>query len=344
MLAHINPRHHGVQNDKRKWDYSAKTHYEEFLDQYRDILSEEMIDRLKRSVNAALTGFKSHHRPEWLHAVGYTLTSMKENPQVADNLGANPKWANTQMMILEKIAKWFAMNRPESRMHIKPLFEMLLDSDIIHKLYFEVDVNYNNDYLRMFMDIHPFKKWPLFPKAYDMAFTTYYAHEKLSHATPLSQQTVTGALRKNHPASELHPSYEEISSTWATHKNQLKHAIGEEDALKEQDKTQPPCKQTKTMKDTSVHLEIERKEKLETNKVLADLDKILYGKSTVSSHASLDDSASSQLTGRKRPRTFEKSSFDPMQDDAEKDNMDEIIEELTEEPPRSTRLKRLRKR
>lgn len=348
-------RHYDVKNDKNKWDYSARTHLKDFLSEYGDFLSKEIVEQLEKSIKATYTGFKSQPGEEWLHALGYSLTSMKDDPQVANNLAAGPKWANTMMMVLERIAKWFAMYRPESRIHIKPLFEMLLNYDIIHKLYFEVDVDYNNEYLRMFMDIHPFKKWPLYPKAYDMAFTTYYVHEKLSNAAPLSTQIVQGATRVNRPPAEARPSYAELAEEWAIHKTQLKHAIGEQEALKEYEQLdtmeidkvlkekpkqhlhalplamhgQTPDKvdAPPALPKKSIPSQVVTDDKVETDKILQELDALLF-------------------STYKRRRVVEESDdeFDAMlePDEEELEENDEMDIEV-ESAPAPRRSKRLRK-
>lgn len=108
---------------------SAKDAYETFMDAMTEELSPEAKYIFKRAVDAPLKdAFKSNYRPEWLHAEGFSLTPMSMNPQRKDNLGAAPKWSNqmgslyTEMMILERIAKWFALNRSETFVSIKPFF------------------------------------------------------------------------------------------------------------------------------------------------------------------------------------------------------------------------------
>src|SRR3990167_4957148 len=141
---------------------SARDTYEYFLETWQEELHPEMIKVLQRAVKAPLReAFKSNYRPEWLHAEGFGLTPTEKNPQVAENLGAAPKWANTEMMVLERIAKWFALNRPKASIRIKPLFEMLLDSELIKKIEFSVNIEEEGQFIKFLQTINPFKQYPL---------------------------------------------------------------------------------------------------------------------------------------------------------------------------------------
>src|SRR3990167_175773 len=170
---------------------SAKDAYETFMNSMTDDLSAEMKDRLKRAVEAPLKGlFYSQYRPEWLHAEGFSLTPMSKNPQVKENLGAAGKWANTEMMVLERIAKWFAINRPESLVTIKPFFEMLLDSDLIKSINFQITVEEKGKFIRFLQTLDPFNQYPLFRKPTDLTQGTAVAFSLLNGIKPVSEQAV----------------------------------------------------------------------------------------------------------------------------------------------------------
>jgi hypothetical protein len=66
---------------------SAVKAYEGFLDMYRDSLSQDFINKLDECIKAPLRNvFHSQKRPEWLHAYGFSLTPVDQNPQRRENL------------------------------------------------------------------------------------------------------------------------------------------------------------------------------------------------------------------------------------------------------------------
>lgn len=172
---------------------SARDAYENFFDSMSEELHPELKKRLQRSFKANIKAglFENSHRPEWLHAYGWSLMPMDKNPQTKSNLGAAPKWANTQMMILERIIKWFALNSPESLLSIKPKFEMLLDSELIQHIDFEVKLQIKERYVLLMQKIDPFLSFPLFPKASDIAQGTAITHHLLKGVGPISEQRVS---------------------------------------------------------------------------------------------------------------------------------------------------------
>ena len=52
--------------------------YDDFYQQFEDVLDEKILEKMKRSIDAPLRGmFNSNHRPEWLHGYGFGLTPEK---------------------------------------------------------------------------------------------------------------------------------------------------------------------------------------------------------------------------------------------------------------------------
>ena len=185
---------------------SARDAYEAFLDTYTDELSSGMKEALKRSADAPLRdAFYSNYRPEWLHAEGFSLTPINKDPQRKDNLGSAPKWANTEMMVLERLAKWFALNRPESYVSIKPYFEMLLDSELIRHIDFQVTVKEKENWIKFLQEINPFKKWPLFSKPTDISQLTGVTYNLLNGASPVSEQKIVKAVDTIQTTSTIQP-------------------------------------------------------------------------------------------------------------------------------------------
>lgn len=177
---------------------SARDAYEHFFDKMSDELHPDMKARLKRAFEADLKDnfFKNSYRPEWLHLYGWSLMPMDKDPQKKENLGAAPKWANTQMMILERTIKWFALNAPESLLTIQPKFEMLLDSELVKHIDFSVRVKIKERYVELMQKIDPFLAYPLFAKASDLAQGVAITYNILNQVDPVSKQVVKGTQSK----------------------------------------------------------------------------------------------------------------------------------------------------
>ncbi|MDW9167797.1 trypsin-like peptidase domain-containing protein [Legionella pneumophila serogroup 7] len=177
---------------------SARDAYEHFFEKMSDELHPDMKARLKRAFEADIKDnfFKNSYRPEWLHLYGWSLMPMDKDPQKKENLGAAPKWANTQMMILERTVKWFAINAPESLLTIKPKFEMLLDSELVKHIDFSVRVKIKERYVELMQKIDPFLAYPLFAKASDLAQGTAITYNILNKIEPVSKQVVKGNKSK----------------------------------------------------------------------------------------------------------------------------------------------------
>lgn len=74
---------------------------------------------------------------EWLHCLAFSLCPKNFNPQTMSNLGCGGSWINSTMMILEKVALYFATVHPGC-VTVKPLFKMIPDTHIIDELEYEV--------------------------------------------------------------------------------------------------------------------------------------------------------------------------------------------------------------
>lgn len=176
---------------------SARDAYEHFFETWIDELHPDMRALLKKAFSAD-TKDKfdiNSYRPEWLHAQGFSLTPMNKNPQEKNNLGAAPKWANTRMMVLERIIRWFALNEPQALLKIKPKFEMLLDTELVNHIDFEVNLKIKERCVRLMQSIDPFLAYVVFPKASDLAQTAGITHSIFNEEQPTRIQTIKGVSR-----------------------------------------------------------------------------------------------------------------------------------------------------
>ena len=187
---------------------SAIDAYKDFENQYKHELSKEMKEKFHKAEKAR-PNYRGGHpntqvRPEWLHAKGYSLTPLDEDPQKKSNLGAAPKWVNSKMMIPERTAKWHAINRPNSKSTVDAQFQMLVDSDIIKKGHFEVTVEENDKAVKMVQELYPFHKTPAFPKPTDIGQTVLVTHKILTNQAPASVQEVRTESSKIGSPPEVH--------------------------------------------------------------------------------------------------------------------------------------------
>ncbi|MEY3182635.1 MAG: Sid related protein, partial [Pseudomonadota bacterium] len=216
---------------------SACDAYAAFLDEYQEELDADIRDKFTKAISAPLKDlFKSQTRPEWLHLYGYSLTPMHINPQRQDNLGAAPKWSNTCMMVLERMARWFALNRPHAIIQIRSTFEMLLDSELAKHIDFEVSVEEKGRFLRLFQSIDPFQAFPPFPKASDLAQGTAITYQVLNNIAPISTMPVKHSEFTRHNTSP---------SLTMNEKTNAEHAMMKPNELNTKKKSTSSTRETK---------------------------------------------------------------------------------------------------
>ncbi|WP_131775179.1 PDZ domain-containing protein [Legionella cincinnatiensis] len=281
---------------------SARDAYEHFFDKMTDELHPEMKKRLQRAFKADIKDnfYKNSFRPEWLHLKGWSLMPMSMNPQTKDNLGSAPKWANTQMMILERIIKWFAINAPDSLLTIKPKFEMLLDSELVKHIDFDVKIKIKERYVELMQSIDPFLAYPLFPKASDLAQGAGITYNILNKIDPVSKQVVKGVKSKG---DEHGLSKKGTSILTRTH-------VGKTDAVK----TSPSHQETsldetslgsrKRKRDRDAEEDFERS--APKSKRVAQENQIAR-----SSHETVKDKPSSLNRKRRRSEESDEEEFEP---------------------------------
>jgi len=116
---------------KTTMGYTAKEALKAEIDKKKDIWDKNTIQLMK-----SLLEFSMEH----LHCLAFSLAPEEYNPQTADNLGAAGSWINTQMMVLETVAKYFAtqLNGAHEEVVVTPTFDMLPSSPLIDTISYEV--------------------------------------------------------------------------------------------------------------------------------------------------------------------------------------------------------------
>lgn len=166
---------------------SAVAETKDFLYHFRSKLHPKVIEKLEKITKVKVG---SRIRSEWLHALGFSLTQMKDDPQVCENLGSASFWANTEMMILERIAKWFALNNPDLLVHTHPIFEMFLNTDQIRRIYHNVTLQSGSRFLQFERFINPMALYPRYRKPTDLAQAVAIADKLLAQDAPSSRQII----------------------------------------------------------------------------------------------------------------------------------------------------------
>jgi hypothetical protein len=168
---------------------SAVDAYQSVLEQFGDILSEDVKKIMEEAVKAPLNNpFHSNKRPEWLHLYGFGLTPQEYDPQVVDNLGAAPKWCNTEMMIVEHIAQWLAQvcakdGREDVIVKVLPLFEMMFGTHIVKHIDFRLKMMLDGRSIEFIQSINPFQS-VIFRKKSDVAQGAVVVSDLISGTFP----------------------------------------------------------------------------------------------------------------------------------------------------------------
>jgi DNA polymerase-3 subunit epsilon len=172
---------------------SAKDEYANYFEKYKDQHLVHAHGLFTKSIQADLYKHaESQDRPEWLHKDAFGLTHQNTNPQVAENLGAAPKWVNTDMMVLERTAKALAAEfENKADVHINSEFQMLHDSQIIGKSDYKVNVNMNGVDTRLRQEIYPLQEKPNPHRPSDLAQIVGIMHAELKGTEPSSVQAIS---------------------------------------------------------------------------------------------------------------------------------------------------------
>lgn len=175
---------------------SATQVYKIFFDAMQEQLTPEMRHLLQRAYSANLRATpENQYRPEWLHNIAFSLTPEQDNPQLADNLGAASKWVNTEMMVLERMAKWFALNQPETLISILSIFDMLHYSELIETVHYKLHLGLLDRCVQFTLNVAVFETHPLFRKATDLAQATGISFALLNQKAPSSVEKITDGPR-----------------------------------------------------------------------------------------------------------------------------------------------------
>lgn len=175
---------------------SAVNAFKALYEKEKDNLTPEIKKIMQRAFEAEIfLTPENQYRPEWLHTYAHSLTHKDDNPQQADNLGAASTYINTEMMVLERAAKWFSINQPSIHISILSAFNMILDSEIIGSIHYELSLELLDRSIQFMLDLNAFREHPLFRKASDVMQTTGVGYAILHNQSPLPLvETITPGI------------------------------------------------------------------------------------------------------------------------------------------------------
>lgn len=112
------------------------------------------------------------------------------NPQRVDNLGAARACHNTDMMVLERSLKWFALNVANSVCLENTKRKRFLDTKVDEYIYFFIAITFNNTKIRVTQEIDALEKNPQYAKASDLAGLIGTLVQLVNGVSPVRQEKV----------------------------------------------------------------------------------------------------------------------------------------------------------
>lgn len=174
---------------------SAKEILVELLTRWHDFLSPERLANIDTAIKASHKYFpENEFSLELLHLIAHSLslTSNKpeDDPQQPSNMGAASKWANTEMMLLERIEKWLGLSEPDAKITPDNFFEMLLGTEAIEKIHQEVIIELKGRWVRLINAFNVWKTYPAFSKCTDLAQTLGILDAIFNRTEPAASETI----------------------------------------------------------------------------------------------------------------------------------------------------------
>lgn len=155
---------------------SAIDAYAEFQHDNYQMLSYTMNRILNKSISVYSPYGRSmatYKRPEWCHAIGRQFFPNDIDPNEPWNLGAAPKWMNSQMMIFEESLKWHAQRYPEADTRLCSRFQMFDGSDVVYRGEMDGIIKKGDRTISMHQSLLPHQLYPAYPQATDIAICTF---------------------------------------------------------------------------------------------------------------------------------------------------------------------------
>lgn len=131
--------------------------------------------------------------PEILHKRAYNLHDMESQPQQADNMAVSQKRYNTQMLISERVAQFFALKFSVAKCKIKGKFALLPKSKIIDHIDHTVVVEVGGATITFSQSIDTFERVPKNASPTDLATIIGLFHFIIQNKQPLSAQGIKRA-------------------------------------------------------------------------------------------------------------------------------------------------------
>lgn len=185
---------------KKVMGQSAFQYMQHFYEQQQSTLSEAQKDYLSQRLlnhNAPFAeARKNHYYPEWMHAVAYSLSPIKSNPQTQDNISAGPQWANTAMMPIERMLKYFALHQHDTSQSVSTQFTHFADSNVVQSVDIQGTVSKNQRHIITQKKMQAWVKNPVFTRPTDVAQCAWLNYALL-HNQPASIEETSSISAEN---------------------------------------------------------------------------------------------------------------------------------------------------
>jgi hypothetical protein len=124
----------------------------------KDELKQYIADNSADLTAEAVNHLRAQNDAEWLHIVAYSLTNVRHNPQVRNNLGAARKQDNTRMMVIEKVPKRLSQYK-DVQVDLQAQFSMLPNSEVVKDISYEVVIHHGRTRLNVYQNIDVFSEY-----------------------------------------------------------------------------------------------------------------------------------------------------------------------------------------
>ena len=128
-------------------------------------LADFVVVNKDKLTTKALQHIANHDGMEWLHIVAFSLTNLKDNPQVRGNLGAARKQDNTRMMVIEKVPKVLSRYSDVS-VDLQGQFLLFPHTELVKDIAYEVSVHHGLTHLTVYQNTDVFSEYD-YPRSTD---------------------------------------------------------------------------------------------------------------------------------------------------------------------------------
>ncbi len=167
----------------------------------KDELKKFIINNKSKMTAEAISHLRKQRDAEWLHIIAYSLTNVKHNPQVMNNLGAARKQDNTRMMVIEKVPKRLSEYSDVS-VDLQAQFSMLPSSQVVKDIAYEVVIHHGHTRLNVYQNIDVFSEYE-YPKNTDQLIVLVVEALLQGQACHVSEIMINAEAKRHDESMEV---------------------------------------------------------------------------------------------------------------------------------------------